>query len=360
MSNGQPSGAQTSTTTENGAYNLNGATSGNAVAANTVNPNTLLAPTFRIPLENEWYKAAYYSPNYGGAGVGGYWTWATQSNSAPGTTIGSSPNQASYDVYDAATDVGSFSGSGSFYGTFDQSGNVWEWNDLNGIAGSNRGIRGGMWEYNSADVSSSSRMPYEPDNEDYDVGFRLAGPAPSVGDTGPGGGIIFYDAGSIQSWGRYLEVACVSWQNNCVGTTADPQALWGCYGTQISGAAGTAIGTGKQNTTDIVNGCVTSDITAAELAAGYSHNTLDDWFLPSKDELNALCKWAFGDTTYAVCNNGGSGGLSLTGVGGFSTEEYWSSSGNAAFAAWTQDFDYGYQFNLFKNDSYYVRPVRAF
>ena len=96
MSNGQPSGAQDGATTENGTYNLNGATSGNAVAANATNPNTLLAPTYRIPLENEWYKAAYYSPNYSGTGVGGYYAFATQSSTDPGTTIGSSANQANY------------------------------------------------------------------------------------------------------------------------------------------------------------------------------------------------------------------------------------------------------------------------
>ena len=62
MSNGRPSGAQNSTTTENGAYNVNGATSGNAVGVNATNPNTGLAPTYRMPLENEWYKAAYYRP----------------------------------------------------------------------------------------------------------------------------------------------------------------------------------------------------------------------------------------------------------------------------------------------------------
>jgi len=52
-----------------------------------LNTKRHLAPTFRISLENEWYKAAYYSPNYGGIGVGGYYAYATQSNDAPGTTI---------------------------------------------------------------------------------------------------------------------------------------------------------------------------------------------------------------------------------------------------------------------------------
>jgi formylglycine-generating enzyme required for sulfatase activity len=357
MSNGQPSGAQTSTTTENGAYNLNGATSGNAVAANPTNPNTGLAPTYRMPLENEWYKAASYSPNYSGTGVDDYWTWATQSDTAPGTTIGSSPNQASYDVYDAATDVGSFSGSGSFYGTFDQSGNVWEWNDLNGIAGSNRGIRGGMWEYNSADVSSSNRMDYEPDNEDNDVGFRVAGPVTlTLGATGPGGGIVFYVHGNgtfacgetLNRNCTYLEVAPNTWN----GGSADPRAAWGCSGTSITGADGTAIGTGRQNTTAIVTDCVTSDITAAERADALVLGGQSDWFLPSKDELNQM---------YINLHS------ASTPLGGFSTDYYWSSSEWSSPApefagvfAYSQNFDGGGQSNGGKTNLYRVRPVRAF
>jgi formylglycine-generating enzyme required for sulfatase activity len=178
MSNGQPRGAQNDTTTENGAYYVNGATSGNAVAANATNPNTSLAPTFRIPLENEWYKAAYYSPNYGGSGVGGYYAYATQSSTDPGTTIGSGANQANYNqAIGHATDVGSFSGSGSFYGTFDQSGNVFQWNDLDGAAGSSRGLRGGMRDDYSYFVSSSYRdIGYDPSFENYGFGFRLASP----------------------------------------------------------------------------------------------------------------------------------------------------------------------------------------
>ena len=178
MSNGQPSGAQNSTTTENGAYNLNGATSGNPVAKNATNPNTGLAPTYGIPLENEWYKAAYYSPNYGGTGVGGYYAYATQSNSVPGTTIGSGANQANYNsAIGTATDVGSFSGSGSFYGTFDQSGNVYQWNDLDGTAGSSRRLRGGFWGNGSYHVSSSHRsFNGDPSIEDIGFGFRLASP----------------------------------------------------------------------------------------------------------------------------------------------------------------------------------------
>jgi len=183
MSNGQPSGAQTSTTTENGAYNLPGWRFGTAVAPNATNPNTGSAPTFRLPLFNEWYKAAYYSPNYGGLGIGGYYRFATQSDTEPGTTIGSSANQANWNgAIGHSTDVGSFSGSGSYYGTFDQTGNVWQWNDRDG--GTNglqfRGLCGGDWYDDSSYITSSfshlAGSIYDQRNvpsEGY-IGFRLA------------------------------------------------------------------------------------------------------------------------------------------------------------------------------------------
>ena len=175
MANGQPTGAQSSTTTENGAYNVNGAISGNAVAKNATNPNTSAAPTFYVPTENEWYKAAYYSPTLK-SGAGGYYAYATQSNTAPGNVVGSMTNQANYNkVY--LTDVGAFTNSGSFYGTFDQSGNVYQWNDLDGAAGSSRVTRGGDWNSSNAFfLSSSYRYSGAPSGELYDTGFRLASP----------------------------------------------------------------------------------------------------------------------------------------------------------------------------------------
>ena len=185
-----------------------------------------------------------------------------------------------------------------------------------------------------------------------------------VGAAGPGGGIVFYDAGSVQSWGRYLEVACAGWSDGTCGGNdlTDPQAAWGCSGASITGAGGTAIGTGEQNTTDItapVGGCSTAGI-AARIANEITLGGQDDWFLPSKDELNALCKWAFGDTVNAICNNGGSGGLSLTSVGGFSTFFYWSSSENGGNGAWSQRFLSGSQVGNGKSSSLDARPVRAF
>jgi formylglycine-generating enzyme len=189
VANGQPTGAQTSTTTENGAYALSGTTSGDAVAKNAINPNTSAAPSFYIPLENEWYKAAYYSPVLN-SGSGGYYTYATQSNATPGNVIGSAANQANYfngvlsvtqsASYSASqnylTDVGAFTNSASFYGTFDQSGNVYQWNDLTGAAGSSRGLRGGYWSASASGLSSSVRDTSVPSFENSVIGFRLASP----------------------------------------------------------------------------------------------------------------------------------------------------------------------------------------
>ena len=192
MANGQPTGAQSSTTTENGGYNVNGATTGSAPGKNVTNPNTSAAPTFYIPTENEWYKAAYYSPNYSGIGVPGYYDFATQSNSAPGNTIGPGTNQANYYAGDYAvtqsasysasqnylTDVGAFTNSASFYGTFDQSGNVYQWNDLDGLtsSGSSRGLRGGNWNFDAYISSSAYRFTFDPSYENNYIGFRLASP----------------------------------------------------------------------------------------------------------------------------------------------------------------------------------------
>ena len=189
LANGQPTGAQTSTTTENGAYNVNGATSGNAPARNVTNPNTGATPTYVIPTENEWYKAAYYSPVLN-SGSGGYYTYATQSNAAPGNVIGSAANQANYNngvfsvtqssSYDSnqnyLTDVGAFTNSASFYGTFDQTGNVFQWNDLDGTPGSSRGLRGGSWFNPAFNLSSSFRDTSDPSFGDNNDGFRLASP----------------------------------------------------------------------------------------------------------------------------------------------------------------------------------------
>ncbi len=113
----------------------------------------------------------------------------------------------------------------------------------------------------------------------------------NVGDTGPGGGIVFYDAVTAQSWGRYLEVAPTDYQVKNVRTAVG----WGCSGVS-TGAAATAIGAGKANTATILTKCSAAG-TAADVANKYFTTTTPNapgaagqWFLPSKDELNELCK----------------------------------------------------------------------
>jgi len=166
----------------------------------------------------------------------------------------------------------------------------------------------------------------------------------AIGDTGPGGGIVFYDAGSLQSWGRYLEAAPNTWSN----TAGDPKMEWGCSNAFTPGALGTAIGTGAANTAAIVAGCFISG-DAAKLADALTFGGKSDWFLPSKDELNLM---------YINLKRQGIGDLDAVG--------YWSSSEILAGAAWFQFFyggdlgvegDQGYGFKFY---AYSVRPVRAF
>ncbi len=188
MHNGQGSGS-----TETGAYTLvSGQTSGTAPMRN---------PTarFSIPDDNEWYKAAYYSPVKAGPASPGYYAYATQSNIAPGNAIGPGDNQANYyagsNFYETyatggssyssgqnyLTDVGAFTNSASFYGTFDQSGNVYEWTDLTGNDGTSdtsRGTWGGAWFNTKGGLGSSGSGAEAPSVEYSSLGFRLTSPVP--------------------------------------------------------------------------------------------------------------------------------------------------------------------------------------
>ena len=180
----------------------------------------------------------------------------------------------------------------------------------------------------------------------------------SVGDTGPGGGIVFYDAGTTQSWGRYLEAAPTDYQIN----GARAKAVWGCDYASVIGT-GIAIGTGKANTATILANCMTPGI-AADVANKYFTNTAGagQWFLPSKDELNELCKiYSNGrmDTAdYREYQNGCTGSTSPT--GGFAVGFYWSSSEFDSRRGRVQNFCCGNQTASTKFAPNYVRPVRAF
>jgi hypothetical protein len=166
----------------------------------------------------------------------------------------------------------------------------------------------------------------------------------NVGDTGPAGGIVFYDKGEFSDGWRYLEAAPAKTEFN---------AQWGAYtgsgirytGRDVSGT-GTEIGSGKQNTELIVKVLKQwkEGGRAALLCTYLNIGGYNDWFLPSKDELNLMYQ-----------------NLKQKGLGGFSNNLYWSSSQDVDINTWHQRFQKGQQ-----DTSYYrsgqgaVRAIRAF
>ena len=152
-----------------------------------------------------------------------------------------------------------------------------------------------------------------------------------IGDTYQGG-IVFYVDGA----GGGLIAAPTDQADQA--TTA---VIWGCSGAIITGADGVAIGTGNQNTIDIVTGCTFSSGYAAQICYNLNLGGYDDWYLPSKDELNEMY-------------------LNKSIIGGFSIGRYWSSTEFNNYNAFVQSFNNGGQGGIFKSESANVRAIRAF
>jgi hypothetical protein len=159
----------------------------------------------------------------------------------------------------------------------------------------------------------------------------------AVGDTGPGGGKVFYDAGSVQSWGRYLEAAPASatsakWCNNT--------------STALAGTFSRSIGSGAMNTYLMLDGCTSG---AAYNATGYSNNGYSDWFLPSILDLGQMC------TIRAT--------LGMTSAGTFKSSSQDTIDGNAGIHAETWNFPGAAgtcgNDNWGKSLTQGVRPIRA-
>jgi len=192
LHNGQPTGLQDDSTTEDGAYDMDG------------DPNLPRKANAKVwlPSENEWYKAAYHKND----GVtGNYFDYPTSSDSVPGRDMSEATNAGNNaNYYDSGyligppyyrTEVGEFELSDSPYGTFDMGGNVWEWNET--LIGSDRGFRGGSYD-SFGDVSylrSSTRCSYDPYTVDNNIGFRVASGTVLVS---PNGGETFI-AGTNQT-----------------------------------------------------------------------------------------------------------------------------------------------------------------
>lgn len=174
LQNGQPTGIEGVGTTETGAYDL---TNPAALTNNTVTRST--GATWAVASENEWYKAAYYDPNK--AGGAGYWLFPTKSDTQPTNTLSdaaTNPNDANCELADPTnylTPVGTFQASSSAYGTFDQGGDVLQWNDT--IIKGSRGMRGCYFANPSFLMNSGFRDYYyndSPTYEVYDTGFRVS------------------------------------------------------------------------------------------------------------------------------------------------------------------------------------------
>ncbi len=182
LHNGQPTGqltgdpAQDAGLTEDGSYYLNGATSDAELMAVVREEDA----TWVIPSEDEWYKAAYYDD---GGSV--YYDYPMSTDAVPnnGNPEGDTGNSANFDDGDDTigspywrTEVGFFSLSASPYDTFDQAGNVWEWNET-AIGDTRRGLRGGSFSsYLGVSALHADYRSYNglPSREGDYLGFRVA------------------------------------------------------------------------------------------------------------------------------------------------------------------------------------------
>jgi hypothetical protein len=173
-----------------------------------------------------------------------------------------------------------------------------------------------------------------------------------IGDTGPAGGLIFYDKGnSIGGW-RYLEAAPadVGPSPFIAGSPPDSlpknlKELWD----KTEGEDGRGIGKGFYNSEYLMEiAQARGGFTwAVRLCDNYEHNSFNDWYLPSRDELNFM--W---------------GNLYIKGLGNFRQEQYWSSTTWTdtwgSYRAWHVNFSDGQHDNQNANQQRRSRPVRRF
>jgi len=155
-----------------------------------------------------------------------------------------------------------------------------------------------------------------------------------VGDTGPAGGIIFYDKGNESGGWRYLECAPRDQGNDVPWSNGNYQNIPLC---QIGD-----IGSGKTNTSAIVAAQGAGEY-AASLCANLDLGGYKDWFLPSHDELQRV---------YTT--------LKLKGHGNLTAKGYWTSSQYRDYEAWYQNFNNGNQFGYDSAKGLSVRAIRAF
>jgi formylglycine-generating enzyme required for sulfatase activity len=179
LHNGQPSGLQDLTTTEDGSYFLNGAMSNAEFTSIVRKPDA----TWVIPTLNEWHKAAYHKND---GATGNYFEFPTSADNAPANAL-IDPDPGNNATFNSGvqgigapyyrTEAGAHENSDSPYGTFDQGGNINEWTEtlVNPGQTDNRAIRGGSFN-DAVDLLRASRVVVGtlPDQNNLLIGFRLA------------------------------------------------------------------------------------------------------------------------------------------------------------------------------------------
>jgi hypothetical protein len=159
----------------------------------------------------------------------------------------------------------------------------------------------------------------------------------NIGDTGPAGGIVFYDAGSYENGWRYLEAA----PEDIPGAWP-----WGAAGQTVRGVSANGIGSGRINTKIAASffDLAGETMTAAQLADAYEYDGFNDWFLPSKDEIDLLYT-----------------NLRTKGLYGFKNGWYWTSSQHGSSSTVLKHFGNGaWEDGGSRNQSRYIRTIRRF
>ncbi|TVR83543.1 MAG: DUF1566 domain-containing protein [Chitinophagaceae bacterium] len=155
----------------------------------------------------------------------------------------------------------------------------------------------------------------------------------TLGSIGPAGGFIFYDKGEYSDGWRYMEAA---------PTDQSTGINWGCSGTLIPGSLPSAIGFGPANTQAIIGTCTSVNI-AARRCSDLIINGYDDWFLPSRMELQLMYQ-----------------NLNLAAASFNTISAYWSSTQNNNISAQAVSFSTGNTINQNKVVDYRVRAARRF
>lgn len=176
----------------------------------------------------------------------------------------------------------------------------------------------------------------------------------SIGDTGPAGGLVFYDKGFYSNGWRYLEAALSDIMDDGSGSCYFGFGYYRPESVNLIVGTAWSIGSGRYNTERLVkymdiegkaySGSSGEDVKeyAARKCSDYSYGGYDDWFLPSKDELNLM---------YRNLHKQGLGSLA---------SGYWSSSEDNVYTAWERFFFNGSQSSSNRDCVSCVRPVRAF